>query len=163
MNTEKLKVETKGNVLVMKREFAAPRAKVFEAYSQCKHLKNWWGPRMWPLTECQMDFRVGGRWLYCMTGPDGTQAWGLAVYKNIQVPTLIAYDDYFSNAEGAINKDLPSSGLSFEFIEKDGKTIVVGTGTYVSPEALETVINMGMIPGMAETLDRLEEYLVGSW
>lgn len=31
-------------VLVLERVFDAPRALVFEMYSQAEHLQHWWGP-----------------------------------------------------------------------------------------------------------------------
>src|SRR5688572_2037912 len=160
MNTEKLKVETKGSELIMTRQFNAPRKLVFETYTDCKHLKHWWGPREWPLSYCKMDFRVGGTWHFCMKGPDGTESWGKALYKEIKAPEKIYYEDYFSDKDGNLNKEMPSTMLKFDFEEAGGKTIVKGTAKYASEADLQKVLDMGMIEGMAETLDRLEEYLV---
>jgi len=46
-----------------------------------------------------------------------------------------------------------------EFFEKEGKTILKSTSTYATPEDLKKVSEMGMIEGITQTLDRLEEYL----
>jgi len=43
--------------------------------------------------------------------------------------------------------------------KENGKTIIRSVANYASPEALKQVIDMGMEAGMAETLDRLEEYV----
>lgn len=160
MNTDKLQVETKGSELIMTRQFDASRKVVFETYSDCKHLKHWWGPREWPLSYCKMDFRVGGKWHFCMKGPDGMESWGMALYKDIKVPERISYEDYFSDKDGNLNKEMPWTLLKFEFEEKNGKTIVKGTAKYSTPEDLQKVLDMGMVAGMTETLERLEEYLV---
>lgn len=160
MSKNQIQVETKGTQLILTRQFDAPRRKVFEAHTDCKHLKHWWGPRQWPLTQCKMDFRVGGQWHYCMTGPDGTESWGLAIYKEIQAPEFIVYEDHFSDKAGNKNKDLPATSMKTEFLEKDGKTTVKTIANYPSPEDLQKVVDMGMIPGITETLERLEEYLV---
>ena len=160
--SNKLQVETRGGQLILTREFDAPRRKVFQAHTDCKHLKNWWGPRTWPVTYCQMDFRVGGKWHYCMTGPDGTQSWGLAIYKEIVEPERIVYEDHFSDKDGNQNKDLPSTVATTEFLEKDGKTILRSIANYPTEEDLQKVLDMGMVAGVTETFDRLEEYLVAT-
>jgi uncharacterized protein YndB with AHSA1/START domain len=159
MSSNQLQVETKGNQLIMTRRFNAPREKVFRAHTACEHLKNWWGPREWPLTYCKIDFRVGGQYHYCMTGPDGTESWGLSIYKEIKAPELIAYEDHFSDKDGNKNTTFPSTTVRTEFIEEDGKTLIKSVANYASPEDLKKVIDMGMEGGMAETMDRLDEYV----
>jgi uncharacterized protein YndB with AHSA1/START domain len=159
MSKHQLQIETKGSELILTRQFDAPRRKVFEAHTDCKHLLNWWGPRQWPLTYCKMDFRVGGKWHFCMTGPDGMESWGLVIYKEIKEPELIVYHDHFADKDGNPNKEYPSTEIRTEFIEKDGKTIIKSTAKYSSPEDLQKVLDMGMAAGITETLDRLEEYL----
>ena len=162
MSNNKLQVETRGGQLILTREFDAPRRKVFQAHTDCKHLKNWWGPRTWPVTYCKMDFRVGGKWHYCMTGPDGTQSWGLAIYKEIVEPERIVYEDHFADKDGNPNKELPSTVARTEFLEKDGKTVLRSIANYATAEDLQKVLDMGMVGGVTETFDRLEEYLLAT-
>jgi uncharacterized protein YndB with AHSA1/START domain len=159
MSTNQLQVETRGSELVLTRQFDAPRRKVFQAHADCKHIKNWWGPKTWPVTYCEMDFRPGGRWHYGMTGPDGAESWGLAIYKEIKEPELIAYEDHFSDKDGNKNPELPATDVRTEFLEKDGKTIIRSTARYRSPEDLKKVTDMGVIEGITETLGQLEEYI----
>jgi uncharacterized protein YndB with AHSA1/START domain len=159
MSTNQLKVETRGSELILTRQFDAPRQKVFKAHSDCEHLKHWWGPRQWPLTYCKMDFKVGGKWHFCMTGPEGVESWGLVIYKEIKEPEFIVYDDHFSDKEGNKNTAFPSTTVRTEFTEQDGKTTVRSTANYRSPEDLQKVLDMGMEAGVSETFDRLDEYL----
>jgi uncharacterized protein YndB with AHSA1/START domain len=159
MSTLNQKVEQNGGELTVTREFDAPRKLVFETYSDCKHLKNWWGPRTWPLSYCKMDFRAGGRWHFCMKGPDGTEAWGLGIYKDIKQYEHIHYEDYFSDKDGNPNKTMPFTLIKVEFIEKGDKTIVKSVANYSSKAELQKVLAMGMIAGMTETYDRLDDYL----
>ena len=160
MSTNQLKVEANGGELILTRQFSAPRSKVFQAHTDCSHLQHWWGPREWPLTYCKIDFRVGGKWHFCMSGPDGVESWGMVIYKEIKESELIVYEDHFSDKDGNLNQDLPSTIVRTEFLEKDGKTIIKSTAQYASPEDLQKVLDMGMETGVAETFDRLEEYLV---
>jgi uncharacterized protein YndB with AHSA1/START domain len=159
----KMTTETKGSELIMSRAFQAPKKLVFDAFSDCKHLMKWWGPREWPLNYCKLDFRVGGRWHFCMKGPNpGDEAWGVIIYKEIKAPDRIVYEDYFSDKDGKINQTLPAAVISMDFVEKDGQTTIVSKARYPTEQDLKTVLDMGMVNGMDETLDRLEELLVAT-
>lgn len=160
MSMNKSHVETKGRELIITREFDAPPELMFRVWSDCKHLKHWWGPREWPMDECEMDFREGGSWLYCLRGPNkGDEAWGKALYDEIQKPQKIVYRDYFTDSNGTINKNMPGSKTVLKFHEHNGITRQVSTTTYESPESLQKVLDMGMIEGMNSSMERLDEYL----
>lgn len=155
-----------GKVLVLERVFDAPRDLVFEMFRDPEHLRRWWGPRGWELPVCNVDFRPGGTWHYCMKCVDpsqgefyGMESWGKAVYEEITAPEKIVYTDYFSDAEGNENDAMPATEVTLEFIERDGRTLLVSRSEYVSAEALEQVMGMGMLRGITETWDRLEERL----
>ena len=152
--------------LVLEREFDAPRDLVFRMFAECDHLKHWWGPKGWELPVCKMDFRPGGVWHYCMKCVDesqgefyGMESWGKAAFREIREPERIDYTDYFSDAEGNENPDLPSTDVTIEFVDLGDRTRLVSRSTYVSAEALQTVMDMGMLQGITETWDRLEERL----
>ncbi|KMJ59093.1 ATPase [Bacillus sp. LL01] len=155
-----------GNVLVLEREFNAPKKLVFKAFSEAEHLKQWWGPRGWVLTVCDLDFREGGVWHYCMKCVDenqgdffGFESWGKAVYTEIIKDEKIKCTDYFSDAEGNESTEMPATLATMLFEEHDGKTKLTNRAEYKSPEDLKKVLEMGMEQGIAETWDRLEEHL----
>ena len=86
--------EQKSNVMIVKRIFDEPRGLVFEVYSSCKHLMNWYGGNEQPLSNCEMDFREGSKWTYCFKMPD-EEPCGMAIYKEIKKPEKIVYKDHF--------------------------------------------------------------------
>lgn len=59
--------------LVITRMFDVPARILFQAYATPEHLRQWFGPDGYPLTLCELDFRVGGRFRFAMTGPEGIQ------------------------------------------------------------------------------------------
>lgn len=155
-----------GQELILERVFDAPRELVFKAFSEAEHLKHWWGPRGWTLTVCNIDFRPGGTWHYCMKCIDekqgdfyGYESWGKAVYLEIVEAEKIVYVDYFSDAEGNEAENMPSSKNTITFVEHEGKTKLVSRAQYASTEALKAVLDMGMEQGITETWDRLAEHL----
>lgn len=153
-------------VLVLERTFPATPERVFQAFTQAEHLKQWWGPRGWTLTRCDVDLRPGGRWHYCMKCEDqnqgefyGMESWGLGIYDEISAPDRLRYTDYFSDAHGAISEDMPATLVDLTFEVVPGGTRVVSRSTYATPEGLKTVMDMGMLHGISDTWDRLAEYL----
>ncbi|HYO87095.1 MAG TPA: SRPBCC domain-containing protein, partial [Candidatus Limnocylindrales bacterium] len=116
-------------------------------------------PREWPLAVCKIDLRVGGKWHYAMKSSSGEEAWGLGIYEEVKAPERLVYSDAFSDPEGNLNPDLPVSKVAIDFEELSGRTRVVSVSTMASEADVETLVNMGMIPGITETWDRLEEYL----
>lgn len=149
--------------LVLTRTFAAPRQLVWQAYTDCKHLSQWWGPAGWTVPHCQLDLRPGGQWHYCMKGPmpDGNviESWGLAVYEEIAAPERLVYRDAFSDAEGNISPDFPQGMVTVKLEEADGRTLLTSHVRYNAAADLETVLQMGMEEGITQTWDRLDTHL----
>ncbi|SET31127.1 SRPBCC domain-containing protein [Paenibacillus sp. NFR01] len=157
---------TEGQELVMERVFHAPRELVFQAFTQAEHLKHWWGPQGWELPYCTVDLQPGGVWHYCMKCVDpaqgdfyGMESWGKAVYETIEAPEKLGYTDYFSDAEGTVNEELPSAKNELTFVEENGNTRLISVTRYTSAEELAKVLEMGMEQGIKETWDRAETYL----
>lgn len=48
--------------LVITRDFSAPVAKVWKAWTESKLLDQWWAPKPWKTETKSMDFRNGGYW-----------------------------------------------------------------------------------------------------
>ncbi len=162
----KMTLKVEGPELILERVFDAPRRLVFKVYSEAEHLKQWWGPRGWTLTVCDIDFRPGGIWHYCMKCMDenqgeyfGMESWGKGVYEEIVRAEKITYIDYFSDAEGNEAEGMPTAHTTLSFLEHEGKTKLVTRARYTSEDALKTALEMGMEQGISETFDRLEEYL----
>ena len=150
-----------GKVLVLERVFDAPRDIVFKLFKKPEHLKLWWGTHGWELPVCNIDFRPGGVWHYCMKCVDqnqeeyGMESWGKAIYKEIDEPSKIVYTDYFSDADGNINESMPTPEITMEFIDLGEKTKLVSRSIFDSEESLKTVMDMGVLEGITQTWDRL--------
>ncbi len=88
--------------LVLTRTFQAPAALVFDAWSDPKHLVRWWGPNDFTLPHCEQDFRVGGRYRFCMRGPDGSDHWVRGEYTLIERPHRLVFTWLREYADGDI-------------------------------------------------------------
>src|SRR3954452_380693 len=76
--------------IVISRVISAPRALVFEAFTEVRHLSRWWGPEGVTTTTRAFAFRVGGEWDFVMHGPVGTDYQGWDPWKEIAPPRRIA-------------------------------------------------------------------------
>lgn len=116
-----------GRELILERVFDAPRELVFQAFSKAEHLKRWWSTKGWSTPVCEVDFRPGGVWFYCMKCSDesqeeyGMESWGKAVYEDIKEPERIVFIDSFADAEGNIVEEMPLTKMTITFIEQGGK------------------------------------------
>jgi len=84
-------VQTRDRELVITRVFDAPRDLVFEVWSEPKHLANWWGPNDFTLSFCELDFREGGGYRFCMRSPEGEDDWVWGTYREIVEPERIVF------------------------------------------------------------------------
>jgi len=77
--------------MIAMREINAPRELVFEAWSDPKHLAQWWGPDGFTTTTSAFDMRVGGVWRFVMHGPDGRDYENRITFDEIVKPEHIQY------------------------------------------------------------------------
>ena len=57
--------------LVLERTLDAPVDLVWQAYTDPAHLKQWFAPRPYEISECDLDLKPGGIFRIRMVGPDG--------------------------------------------------------------------------------------------
>ena len=76
-------VEIEDREVVLTRTFDAPRALVFRAFTEPRHLARWWGPRGMANPVCEMDVRPGGAYRIVMRSADGTDYPITGVYREV--------------------------------------------------------------------------------
>ena len=57
--------------LVLERTIDAPVDLVWAAYTNPEHLKQWFAPKPYQITDCDLDLKPGGIFRIRMQGPDG--------------------------------------------------------------------------------------------
>lgn len=77
--------------IVTTRILNFPQKLVFHAWSNPDHLKNWWGPKGFTNTFHEFDFRVGGKWIFTMHGPEKGNYENECEFIKIDQPNLIAW------------------------------------------------------------------------
>ncbi|WP_276134342.1 SRPBCC family protein [Polluticoccus soli] len=152
-------VDKEKNTITVKREFAAGRQLVWDAYTKSELLDQWWAPHPFTTKTKSMDFREGGYWLYCMIDPEGKQYWGRMDYTKVNARESYKALDAFCDENGEVNPTLPRAPWDARFKDLGENTLVETIVTYNSLADLETVINMGMKEGLTSALENLDALL----
>ena len=104
---------------------------MWKAWTEPERFKRWWGPKGFTAPVCKIDFRVGGKNLYCMRSPEGQDFWSTGVYREIVEPERIVTTDSFADEKGNVvpptyyrmSADFPLEyQVTLTFEEHDGKT-----------------------------------------
>ncbi|OXS75789.1 SRPBCC family protein [Domibacillus enclensis] len=166
MSDQTVMVKVEGSDLIMERIVAAPRDLVFQVFSSSDHVEAWWGPAGWETENRQFEFKPGGVWHYCMRCTDkdqgdfyGMESWGKGVFHEIVPPEKIVYTDYFSDEQGSESKEMPSTHSTILFEEIGEETKLIFRSRYASEEALQQVMDMGMVQGFSSQLEHLDQLL----
>ncbi|HTH56647.1 MAG TPA: SRPBCC family protein [Cyclobacteriaceae bacterium] len=150
------KSETADRELKFSRVFNAPRNLVWKAWTEPKHIAQWWGPNGFTNTIHEMEVKVGGVWDFIMHGPDGTNYSNKIVFTEVIKPELLKYDH---------GSDDPNDPVRFKvtvkFIALEAKkTELHMQMIFQTKEVLDFVVKKhGAIEGNTQTMNRLEEYL----
>ncbi|GAB4153152.1 MAG: SRPBCC family protein [Candidatus Promineifilaceae bacterium] len=138
----------------MTRVFDAPRALVFQAYTDPAIIPHWWGLRGSTTIVDKMDVQPGGQWRYVERHPDGTEYGFHGEYREIVPPERLVSTFEFEGMPGHVVVDT----AIFEELP-DGKTRLTITSLFASREDRDGMMASGMETGAGETWDRLAEFL----
>ncbi|MGA7720992.1 MAG: SRPBCC domain-containing protein [Ignavibacteriaceae bacterium] len=153
------------NAIEITRIFDAPRELVWKAWTEPEHFKRWWGPKDFTCPFCEIDFRIGGKYLNCMRSPEGKDFWTTGAYLEIKPPERIVYTDSFADDKGnvvpASYYGFPSNysvmesivTLTFEIYEDKTKMTLKHTGIPSGQFSNDTKL------GWDEIFDKLAESL----
>jgi uncharacterized protein YndB with AHSA1/START domain len=78
-------------VLVVRRSIRASTKRIFDAWTEPKHLKLWWGPKSVECIDAEVDLRVGGRYRIANQFPDGKVLWISGEFETIERPHRLVY------------------------------------------------------------------------
>ena len=143
------KSKTADREISITRILNAPKELVFEAWTDPKHLSEWWGPNGFTNTLQQMDLRPGGKWIHTMHGPDGTDYPNEATFTEIVKPDLIK----FTHA-------LPKFDVTVTFEAIGNKTKLTMRNVFETAEIRNFLAKEhGAVEGQVQTINRFEELL----
>src|SRR5713226_5099504 len=142
--------------IVLTRIFDAPRELVFKAWTDPKHVAQWWGPKGFTNPVCELDVRPGGAWRIVMRSPDGSEYPCGGVYREIVEPERLVFTNIATDKDGNPILDGLTTVI---FAEHGGKTKLTLQTRAVAVVAYAAAYLAGMEAGWTQSLERLEAYL----
>ncbi|MVN85189.1 ATPase [Deinococcus sp. HMF7620] len=138
--------------ILITRDFAAPLALVYRAWTTPDLVRRWWSADMGQTTHAEIDLQVGGRWRYVMVTAGGQEVGFHGVYREIVPETrLVATEIYegMPDSEGALN--------TVTFAPHGNGTRLTILVQHAAQADRDAHLHSGMETGMQKTLAWLDD------
>ena len=151
--------------LVLDRTLDAPIDLVWEAYTNPEHMKQWFAPKPYEITECELDLQPGGIFRIRMVGPDGFDTGhGVpgcvleVVERQKLVWTSALGPGYRPNNMGEGCEAFPFTAVVTFAEAGNGKTTYRAIALHKDIADRDTHANMGFEQGWGTVATQLEEF-----
>ena len=145
--------------LEVRRIYAAPREKVFAAWTERRHLEHWiCHPEKKNVTRyLEFDLREGGKYVLEVRTPDGSRYINKGTYELIRPPETIVFSWAWEKFDphGVPMSELTNTRVTVEFLEQGQSTEVVLMHEFLPDTATFKSHQHGWI----DCLEVLGEYL----
>lgn len=139
--------------LVIDRVVPVPPSRVYKAWTTAEHLKQWFCPKPWYVSEAELDLRPGGRFFTVMNGPDGERFENLGCYLELVPDRKLVFTDTLLPDFRPSPKPFFTAFLFLEPVE--GGTRYIAIARHGSTETAEQHKQMGFFEGWNAVVDGL--------
>ena len=155
-------IEVDRNKIIFKRNFNARPEDIFKAYTNKDLFEQWFHPENGTTKVYRFEVQEGGEGFFSIETPQG-KSYTVTKYQEFDQPTYIAYEDYFADENGNINKEVPGMYNTVQLNDiGQGVTELVATSELPSAEMVQQMVDMDLEAGMNSTFDNLETLLRNS-
>ena len=141
-----------------RRDFAAPRLRLWTALTDPALVRRWlWADHI-PMTTCEMDLRVGGRYRWVWTRPDGSEMGMGGQFLQIEAPQTLVTTELFDE-DWTEGETLVTQTLTELAPDRTQLRLVI---RYASSAARDRAFASPMGEGMEQAYDRLDAQLIGA-
>lgn len=140
--------------VTLTRLFKAPRALVFEAFTDAKHVAEWWGPKGFTNPVCEIDLRPRGAMLIHMKmeGTEFSHPMTGTVHEVVPNERFV----FTAVARGPENEILLESHTTITFRDEGGATRLTVEARAKGLVPMARMMLAGMQEGWSQSLDKLE-------
>jgi uncharacterized protein YndB with AHSA1/START domain len=142
--------------LTITRVFDAPRELVFKAWTDAKHIAQWWGPKGFTNPVCEIDARVGGMLRVHMRAPDGTIYPMKGEIRELVAPERLVFTSIAVDMAG---RHLLEGVTTVTFANEGGKTRMTLQAKAVAVVEEAGAYLQGMDAGWTQSIDKLQAFL----
>ncbi len=138
--------------LHLERRLRAPRALVFQAWTDPAHLRRWSAPHGFSIPECDGDLRPGGTWHSTLVSPAGERLRLRGTYREVSPPERLVLTHCWLGEDG---RPGPETVITVELEEIPEGTLLRFTQSGFESEADRN----GHDGGWSQCFERLEALL----
>ena len=137
--------------ILITRQFDAPAALIFKAWTTPELVKRWWGFDTSEWLVCEIDLRIGGQWRYLTREEGGYEVGFHGEYREIDAPLRVVSTEVFEGFPDGEALNVVS------LHEADGVTTMTTLVQHSCQEHRDMHIDSGMEGGMQVSMNRLED------
>lgn len=145
--------------LTLTRVIDAPRALVWQAWTEPEHLRKWWAPAPLTTLKCEMDVRPGGVFRTLMRTPDGEDYPTDGVFLEVVEHERIVFTDVLRDGWRPAENPFFTAIVTFE--ERQGGTRYTARALHATQANRKRHEDMGFHQGWATCADQLAAVAVG--
>lgn len=144
--------------LKLERVVDVPRDLVWRAWTEPEHLKVWFCPRPWAVSECEIDLRPGGKFNTTMRGPEGEVIPNSGCYLEVVPRERLVFTDCLAPGYRPAANPFMTAIVTMSD-EGEGKTRYVAIAKHGDADTRKKHEEMGFADGWSTALDQLVEYV----
>lgn len=143
--------------LVLERVIDVPPELVWTAWTTPKHLRHWFVPRPWTITDCEVDLRPGGIFRSVMRSPEGQEFPNNGCFLEIIPNQRLVFTDTLLPGYRPSPNPFFTAVLT---LEPSGKgTRYVAIAIHGNEDTRKKHEDMGFHQGWGTVVDQMVEYV----
>jgi len=143
--------------LVLQREIDVPANLVWRAWTEPEHLKKWFAPAPWSITECEIDLRPGGAIGFVMQSPEGQQFPNVGCYLEVVEGKRLVWTDALLPGYRPSAEPFFTAVLTLE--PRGTGTLYTAVALHRDEEGRKKHEAMGFHEGWGMVLDQMVAYI----
>jgi uncharacterized protein YndB with AHSA1/START domain len=143
--------------LVLERSIDVPVELVWKVWTTPEHLKHWFVPKPWTITQCEIDLRPGGIMSTTMRSPEGQEFPNAGCYLEIVPNKRLVFTDALE--AGFRPSQNPFFTAVLELEQEGNGTRYVATAIHRDPEGRKKHEEMGFFEGWGTVVTQMVEYI----
>ncbi|ARQ02186.1 SRPBCC family protein [Pseudorhodoplanes sinuspersici] len=143
--------------LVLDRVVDVPRELVWKAWTTPEHLRHWFVPKPWSITDCAVDLRRGGEFRFVMRSPEGQEFPNIGCFLDIVPNERLIWTDALLPGYRPSEKPFFTAILTLE--PSGSGTRYVATALHRDEAGRKQHEEMGFEEGWGTVLNQLVDYI----
>jgi uncharacterized protein YndB with AHSA1/START domain len=143
--------------LVLQREIDVPRELVWKAWTEPEHLKKWFAPVPWAITDAEVDLRPGGALRFVMRSPEGQDFPNVGCYLEIVPNERLVWTDALLPGYRPSQEPFFTAYLTLE--PRGTGTLYTAVAIHRDEDGRKKHEEMGFHQGWGMVLDQMVAYI----